>query len=558
MAETALVQRSVLDAIPGLKQLVLLVAIALAIAAGVWLVFWSQGPSYSVLFGNLEPRDAGQVMDQLNASGVPFKLDEKSGAIRVPEDKIQSARMQLASQGLPQSSGMESIEGQSAFGTSQFMESARYQHALETELGRTISQVQGVSSARVHLALPKQSVFVRDRKKASASVMLQLYGGRHLEPGQVAAIVHVVASSVPELEANEVTVADQNGSLLSSPEDEEQFALSAKQLEYQNEIERSYSQRVEDMLIPIVGAGRVRARVTADVDFTMTESTSENYNPQTTSLRSEQTALEQRMPGDTAQGIPGALSNQPPNTTGAPPAAQQQPAAQQRPPAPAAAGAPGAAGAAANAAAAEAAPAPPTPIATSQRATRNFEVDRNITHTRAPVGILKKLSVAVILDDLQKTDANGTTTSAPLAQADIDRFTNLVKQAIGFDEARGDKVNVMNASFKVDAPSSAEEESIPFYSQPWFKETGKQVVGVILVLLLIFMVVKPVMRSLTTVSVRPAAAGGALGDLAGDRVTFSGAAGQSIEQQVAAARNLVGQDPKRAAAVVKDWVSADG
>lgn len=555
MAETALVQRSVLDAIPGLKQLVLLVAIALAIAAGVWLVFWSQGPSYSVLFGNLEPRDAGQVMDQLNASGVPFKLDEKTGAILVPEDKIQSARMQLASQGLPQSSGMESIEGQSAFGTSQFMESARYQHALETELGRTISQVQGVSSARVHLALPKQSVFVRDRKKASASVMLQLYGGRHLEPGQVAAIVHVVASSVPELEANEVTVADQNGSLLSSPEDEEQFALSAKQLEYQNEIERSYSQRVEDMLIPIVGAGRVRARVTADVDFTMTESTSENYNPQTTSLRSEQTALEQRMPGDTAQGIPGALSNQPPNTAGAPPAAQQQPAAQQRPPAPAAAGA---AGAAANAAAAEAAAAPPTPIATSQRATRNFEVDRAITHTRAPVGILKKLSVAVILDDLQKTDANGTTTSAPLAQADIDRFTNLVKQAIGFDEARGDKVNVMNASFKVDAPSSAEEESIPFYSQPWFKETGKQVVGVILVLLLIFMVVKPVMRSLTTVSVRPAAAGGALGDLAGDRVTFSGAAGHSIEQQVAAARNLVGQDPKRAAAVVKDWVSADG
>ncbi len=544
-----------LDAVPGLKQLVMLVAIALAIAAGVWLVFWSQGPSYTVLFGNLEAREAGQVMDQLNAAAIPFKLDDRTGAILVPEDKVRSARVQLASQGLPQTSGMESIEGQSAFGTSQFMESARYQHALETELGRTISQVQGVASARVHLALPKQSVFVRDRKKASASVMLQLYGGRHLEPGQIAAIVHVVASSVPELEANEVTVADQNGALLSSPEDEEQFALSAKQLEYQNEIERSYSQRVEDMLIPIVGAGRVRARVTADVDFTMTESTSENYNPQTTSLRSEQTALEQRMPGETAQGIPGALSNQPPNTAGAPPAAQQQSAAQPPPPAPAAAGA---AGATANAAAAEPAPAPPTPVATSQRATRNFEVDRAITHTRAPVGILRKLSVAVILDDLQKTDANGTTTTAPLAQADIDRFTSLVKQAIGFDEARGDKVNVMNASFKVDAPSSGDEESIPFYSQPWFKETGKQVVGVILVLLLIFMVVRPVMRSLTTVSVRPTAAGGALGDIAGDRVTFSGAAGHSIEQQVAAARNLVGQDPKRAAAVVKDWVSADG
>jgi flagellar M-ring protein FliF len=240
----------------------------------------------------------------------------------------------------------------------------------------------------------------------------------------------------------------------------------------------------------------VRARVTADVDFTMTERTSENYNPQTTAVRSEQTALEPRRPGESAQ---------------------------------------------------------------SQRATRNFEVDRAITHTRAPVGILRKLSVAVILDDLQKTNASGTTTTTPLAQADIDRFTNLVKQAIGFDEQRGDKVNVMNASFKVDAPSTANEESIPYYSQPWFKEAGKQIVGVVLVLLLGFLIVRPVMRSLTTVSVRPApGGGGVIGELAGDRVTIGGAgAGVSIEQQVAAARNLVGQDPKRAAAVVKDWVAAD-
>jgi flagellar M-ring protein FliF len=535
VADGAFLQRSVLDAIPGLRQLVLLVGVALSVAAGVWLVFWSQGPSYSVLFGNLAEREAGQVMDTLNAAGIPFKLDDKSGAILVPEDKVRAARVQLAGQGLPQSAGagMESMEGQSAFGTSQFMETARYQHALETELARTVSQVQGVAGARVHLALPKQSVFVRDRKKPSASVMLQLYGGRRLEPGQVAAIVHVVASSVPELEATEVTVVDQNGTLLSSPEDEEQFALTAKQFEYQREIERSYSQRIEDMLIPIVGAGRVRARVTADVDFTMTESTSEDYNPQQTAVRSEQTASEQRMPGDSAQGIPGALSNQPPTTAGAPPAAQQQPAP---------------------------ATTTPTPVATSQRATRNFEVDRAITHTRQPVGVLKKLSVAVLLDDLQKTDANGTTTTAPVEQKDIERFTNLVKQAIGFDEARGDKVDVMNASFKVDVPSAAEEETIPFYSQPWFKEGAKQVIGVALVLLLIFMVVRPVMRSLTTVSVRSAAPGGAIGDLAGDHVTLGGggASAQSIEQQVAAARNVVGQDPRRAAAVVKDWVAADG
>ena len=533
MADALTAQRSVLDAVPGLRQLVLLVGIALAVGAGGWLVFWSQGSSYSVLYGNLQEREAGQVMDTLNAAGIPFKLDDKSGAILVPEDKVRSARIQLAGQGLPQSSGlgMEGMEGQSTFGTSQFMESARYQHALETELARTVGQVQGVASARVHLALPKQSAFLRDHKKASASVMLQLYGGRRLEPGQIAAIVHVVASSVPELEANEITLVDQNGTLLSSPEDEEDFALSAKQFEYQSEIEHSYSQRIEDILVPIVGAGRVRARVTADVDFTVTERTSEAYDPQKTAVRSEQTASEQRLPGDAAQGIPGALSNQPPNTAGAPPAAQQQPAA-------------------ATAAAA--------PVATSQRATRNFEVDRDITHTRQPVGTLKKLSVAVILDDLQKTDADGKTTSAPLEAKDIDRFTGLVKQAIGFDETRGDKVNVMNASFKVEVPSAAEEETIPFYSQPWFKEGAKQVIGVVLVLLLIFFVIRPVMRSLTTVNVHAASAGGMIGELAGDRMTLGGSGGHSIEQQVAAARNLVGQDPRRAAAVVKDWVAADG
>ena len=532
MADAVLSQRSVLDAVPGLRQLVLLVGVALAIAAGVSLVFWSQGPSYSVLYAGLAEREAGQVMDSLNAAGIAFKLDDKTGAILVPQDKVRVARIQLATQGLPQSSGagMESLDGQSTFGSSQFMESARYQHALETELARTVAQVQGVASARVHLALPKQSVFVRDRKKPSASVMLQLYGGRRLEPGQVAAIVHVVASSVPELDANEVTVVDQNGTLLSSPEDEEEFALSAKQFEYQSEIEHSYAQRIEDLLTPIVGAGRVRARVTADVDFTMTELTSEGYDPQKTAVRSEQTASEQRMPGDTAQGIPGALSNQPPNTAGAAPAAQQQPAPT----------------------------TPPTPVATSQKATRNFEIDRTISHTRQPVGTLKKLSVAVILDDWQKVDADGKTTTTPLDEKDVERFTNLVKQAIGFDAERGDKVDVINASFKVETPAGGEQESVPFYSQPWFKEGAKQVIGAALVLLLVFMVVRPVMRSLTTAHARGAVPAGALGELAGDRVSLGGGAGaQSIEQQVAATRTLVGQDPKRAAAVVKEWVSAD-
>ena len=238
----------------------------------------------------------------------------------VPESKVQEARIRLASQGLPQSDsmGIEMIQKDSALGTSSMMETARYQSVLETELARTIVKVQGVQSARVHLALPKPSVFLRDSRKATASVMLQLYPGRRLEPGQVAAIVHLVASSVPELGASDVTLVDQAGSLLNSPDENAEQAASTRQFEYTRKLEESYQRRIVQLLEPMVGAGRVRATVTADLDFTVTEETRENYDPQKTAVRSEQTSNESRKSGDGAEGIPGALSNQPPGTSGAP------------------------------------------------------------------------------------------------------------------------------------------------------------------------------------------------------------------------------------------------
>jgi flagellar M-ring protein FliF len=534
--------------IPGVKQVGLLVGVAAAVAAAIWLVLWSQGQNYTVLYGQLSERESGQVMDALTAAGIEYKLSA-SGAVSVPESKVQEARIRLATQGLPQSDsmGIEMIQKESALGSSSMMETARYQSVLETELARTIVKVQGVQSARVHLALPKPTVFLRDARKATASVMLQLYPGRRLEPGQVAAIVHLVASSVPELGPSDVTLVDQAGTLLNSPDENAEQAASTREFAFTRKVEQTYQQRIIDLLEPMLGPGHVRATVTADIDFTVTEETHENYDPQKTAVRSEQTSNEQHKGGDGAEGIPGALSNQPPGTSGAPAIPG---AATPGNPAPASA-----AGAAQSAAASG-------PSSTAQRSTRNFEVDRTLSYVKQPVGIVKRLSVGVVLDDWQKTDADGKVTTAPMSDTDIKRFSQLVRESIGLKEDRGDQLNVLNQGFKSSAPPGP-VEGLPLWETPWITQLAKQIVGAALVLVVAFLVLRPLMRSLTKSAARPSA-GGEGGDLEGDRVSIGGQGGKAIklapsfEQQIAAARTLVGQDPRRAAQVVKDWVSADG
>lgn len=531
MADNALtIPGGVLDTIPGLRQLVLLVGVAVAVAAAVWLVMWSQGQSYSVLYGQLSERETGQVMDALTAAGIEFKLNP-SGAVTVPEPKVQEARIRLASQGLPQSDarGIEMIQKDSALGTSSMMETARYQSALETELARTVSKVQGVQGARVHLAIPKPSVFLRDQRKATASVMLQLYPGRRLDPGQVAAVVHLVASSVPELESKDVTVVDQAGTLLSSPDENSQTAVSTKEFEYTRKLEESFQRRIVEILEPMLGPGRVHATVTADMDFTITEQTRENYDPQKTVVRSEQLANDERKGGVDAQGIPGALSNQPPGTAGTPPA-----------------GAPASGAAAA------------TPTSTSSRSTKNFEVDRVLSYVKQPTGTLKRLSIGVVLDDWQKVDKDGKVTTAPMSEADIKRFTELVRESVGFKADRGDQISVINQSFKTGLPPGA-MESPGILQQPWLATVAKQAVGVGLVLLVVFMVLRPLMNNLTKQTVRALPPGAKPGkeDAAGAAAPGAIRLQPSFEQQVAAARTLVGSDPKRAAQVVKEWVATD-
>lgn len=541
-----------LGSIPGLKQLLLLGGLAGAIALALWLVVWSQGEDWTPIYTQLSERETGPVADALTAAAVPHKVDPATGQILVPQAQLREARMKLASQGLPESDalGIEMIQKESPFGTSQFMEGARYQLALETELARTITKVQGVSGARVHLAMPRQTAFVRDQKKTSASVMLQLYPGRRLERGQVGAIIHLVASSVPELEAGDVTVVDQAGSLLSEADDDDEMSTSTKQLEFTRNVEAEIKRRAEAILLPLVGPGRVQAAATAKLDFTIQESTAQDFDPNQSVVRSEQTALDQRTGGAGAEGVPGALTNQPPGTTPIPPAG--------------AAGAPGA-----NVQNANGTP----PVQTlSQRSTKNNEIDQIITHKRTPAGTLMRLSLAVIIDNKSVVGKDGKTTQQPLTPQELERYTALVRDAVGFDEQRGDRVQVINASFSPVAPDDGVVEEEPIWQQPWATSLAKTGLAAVLVLLVAFLVLRPVMKGLfppagkggARVAGPTGAPGGAgLADgMTGDRVTLSagGVPAQAVnyEQQVAAARNMVGQDPKKAALVVKEWVAADG
>lgn len=522
---------------PSLKPLALLIGIAAAAAAGVVIVLWSKEPTYSLLYGGLGQQDAAQIAQALDSNNIPYKLD--AGTITVPADRVHDARLKLASQGLPEGDGGFAVMSKEpGFGVSQFMEGARYQHALETELARTIANLQAIEGARVHLALPRQSAFVRDRRPPSASVFLQMKPGRRLESEQVTAIVNLVASSIPELEAEQVTVVDQQGRLLSAPEGNDEMAAREKQLEIARGMEERYTQRVEQLLAPLVGPGRVRAQVVADVELSTTEEAREQYRPESQIVRSEQTAEESSRNGSGPQGVPGALTNQPPQPGVALP--------------------PGvAAGAQAASAAQPATPNAP-PDNTSKQSTRNYEIDRTVAYTRQPAGRLKRLTVAVLVDNLRTTDEDGNVTETALTPEQLENMSKLVKDAVGFDQARGDSVNVVNASFKGElAPQDVPVDEIPLWERPLIRDIAKLLAGLIVLLVLVLMVLRPLIRGLLAaprIAYAPVAAAGEQGALPAGR-----AAGPPLDYdgQISQARSMVTQDAARVAQVVKTWVGDD-
>lgn len=545
----------------GLKPLILLVGVAAAIAAGVGVMLWSIGPTYSVLYTNLQAEDAASISQALDGARIPYKIEDGGSSISVPAEQIAAARLRLAAQGaLPGGAGgVTAMTKDPGFGVSAFMESARYQHALETELARTIASLQNVQGARVHLAMARQSAFVSDRRPGSASVFLQIKAGRRLDDEQVQAIANLVASSIPEMQASQVTVVDQAGRLLSAPNSDSDLAVRDKMFEFAHRLEESYANRIQELLTPLVGPGRVRAQVVAQVDMSTTESTREQYNPQSQVVRSESVASEAAKNGaGNAGGVPGALTNQPPVPGQAlPPGATPSVAQSGANPA---AGAAGSTTTPNNAASTQVT----SPDSTSSQTTRNYEIDRTMAYTRQPAGKVTRLSVAVLIDNLRVTDAEGKTTETPLPQDQLDRLTALVKDAVGFDTTRGDTVNVVNSSFLgTPAIEEGELESVPIWEKAWVQTLAKVLAGVIVLVLIIFSVLKPLSRGLINAAKAPALRGGALA-AAGVAVGANGQAlpppeapGIAYEQQVATARGLVAQDPKRGAQVVKQWVSAD-
>ena len=523
---------------PATRQLSLLTGFAASVALAIGLVNWATTPSYEPLYGGMSPADNATAINVLQTNGIKYRMEPGTGLLEVPYDDVLQARMALASEGFPRNGGgvgFESLYEEQQMGLSSFMEQARYHRAVEAELSRTIAAMDSVSGARVHLAIAKQSAFMRRGNEPSASVMVNLLPGVRLSERQLSGIIHLVASSIPNLDSDRVSVVDQAGKLLSSQGEDSDFGYTAEQFRLAQQFENSLNDRIMAILEPILGAGAVRAQVTADMDFTRVESTNEFYDP-TTVLRSEQTTQDITNRGNAGGGVPGQLVAQPPQPAADPAAQQAQQVADN------------------------------TPDRESLKETRNYEVNKTISHTRRVPGSIQKLSVAVVVDYV--LDENGE--RIPLEQARIDQITALVREAIGFSAERGDTVQVINSPFVAPAPL----EPIPepgFLEQAWVWELGRGLMAAIAVFALIFAVLRPMIRYSTTYT-PPAPAGQArlestLADTAeaGDTLALSAPGALPVEppkpnyhQSVAMARNTAVEQPVRAAYVVKNWIAADG
>lgn len=533
---------------PRAKALMMASAAAvIALVSAAWL--WSSSPSYSVLFTNLTDRDGGAVIAQLSQMNVPYKTSD-GGTILVPADKVHEARLKLASQGLPKGSivGFELMETQK-FGLTQFQEQLNYQRGLEGELARSIQTLAPVAAARVHLALPKSSGFLRDKEPPTASVLLQLHPGKALDRAQVAGIVHLVASSVPELTFKNVSVVDQHGNLLASQK-EGDSSLDGEQLDYVGQIEADKIKRIEAILEPIVGPGNVRAQVTADVDFSNTEQMDEKYSPNQATdkaaIRSQSSTENSQTGSAGAQGVPGALSNQPP----VPPTAPINGGSGSPPNGPAAA--PGS--------------------SSHKEMTTNFEVDKNVRHTKIASGEIRRLTAAVVINNKsvpaapapapagaaagKAADAAAAAapvaTSAPWSDKEMQNFQALVRGAMGYDEKRGDSLNISNVAFT--QPELLPMEATPAWQQPGLiamgKDIGKAVLFLAMTLIVVFGVVRPALKAISEKPAYVAAEDATAAAEGGGAPALPAAPLTQLDHMRQIARN----DPATVANVVKSWV----
>ena len=523
-----------------IRQLALMVGLAASIAIGLAAILWTDGPEYKPVLSSITDYNADQIVEVLSINNIPFKLDENTGALLVESDYYHQARLKLAGSGIVNDTvvGMEIMDQEQGLGTSQFVEGTRYRRGLEGELSRTISSLQRIKAARVHLAIPKESVFVRDTRKPSASVFLEMYPGRRLDRSQVEAIVNLVSSSISQLNAKSVTVVDQRGTLLSEKETSSELSVAGKQFEYTRKVEDVLLSRVNNILEPVVGAERFKAEVSTDVDFTSVEQTDEQYNPDLLALRSEQTLNESRN-GTTNSGIPGSLTNQPPGAITAPEVVNS---------AGATTGSNG---------------------ESRQETTRNFELDRSISYTRRQQGTIRRLSVAVVVDDLVSIDPETSElVRTPWSDDELSRLTLLVRDAVGYNSGRGDSVSVINSPFAVPEPLP-EPEEVPFYQQAWFISLIQPTLVGFFVLILLMVVVRPILKALgeqNKIAVAEDAEASIFADetdeISDDQVSLVSAedimvpgSPEKIERQLNAIRGLIAEEPERVAQVVKQWVT---
>lgn len=542
ISTSALAQLNSLSQMTLVRQLGFMLILAASIALGTATVLWSRSASYTALYSGMTNQDSADVVTALDQRGVPYKIDSSTGMVTVPADRVREIRMQLANEGLPRTNnrGFDILEEDQSLGTSNFIEQARYQRALEQELVQTIKQIQGIRDARVHLSIPKQTSFIRNSRRPSASVMIDVAGVQHPGDTQLSGILHLVASSVAGMEAENVSIVDQRGNLLSE-QSNSQLGNTSETIRYTRNLEQEYSNRIIDILTPIVGVGNVRAQVSANLDFTAMETTEELYNPENSVVRSEQVQEERSGVSNTVgiDTVPGALSPVPP---------QQQQAGQQE--------------------------QTQSDVASNSRlsSTRNYEIDRSINHIKRVPGSIQQLSVAVLVDleaglaGLAGEDAETDPVALDPAQqaARIERLTQLVKDTIGFNETRGDSVSVISEQFL--SPAPLPDEGIPLWEQDWFFSSLKQAGASLIVILLIFGVLRPALKSVVATPGRPqrlAVAGGGSAELSDDQVAISEMAQQAIpapppsayDTNLNAAQALVSQEPQRAARMIQSWLS---
>ncbi|SFT55740.1 flagellar basal-body MS-ring/collar protein FliF [Halomonas saccharevitans] len=546
------------DQLRGNPLVFLLVAGAASIAIIAALLMWAQSPDYRVLYSNLSQADGGSIINELDTRGVPYRFSQGGQALLVPANRVHTLRLQLAEQGLPEGGnvGFELMENQ-AFGISQFAEQINYQRGLEGELSRSMESLGPVNAARVHLALAKDSVFVRDREPAKASVVLSLHAGRVLGEGQINSIVHMVSSSVPDLAADAVTVVDQDGRLLTAPESNG-LGLDGTQLDYVAEVERSYQRRIESILAPILGSKNVKAQVTAQVDFSRREETSERYAPNQppneAAVRSRQSSINYSGSDDLAGGIPGALSNTPPGAAPSPvanpPEGEEDGEGEQA--------------------------GEDTPQATSnlnRDDVINYEVDRRIAHVQHRSGQVERLSAAVVVNYRPTPDEQGVMQPTPLSEAEIEQIERLVRQAMGFSQARGDEIAVVNSPFTQSGP---EIEPLEWWQQPDVQQLalnlGRYLLVGLAILLLYLLILRPLIKRATQApqpATQPAPTfqtrvGGedeqsAPADGREDETTYDkprrARKASGYEDNLKDLREMAEEDPRMVAMIVRSWMN---